>query len=125
MLPEEMDVTEFIESGKYEPDSCNGHLVGLIKIAPKVINPKADTLIIKGLRLWYQNKGIKIQSSDVPATSSYRYTCFASNKPWDVYSMTLKVDSIQVLFFRYNDNAQLEEGFSTEGWIINDCHQPR
>ena len=35
MIPEEIDVTEYVKSGEYKIDSCGGRIDKLIRVMPK------------------------------------------------------------------------------------------
>ena len=52
MLPEKVDVTNFIKSGEYFPDSCEGQLVKLIKSRPLTLDSSYENELQVKLNKW-------------------------------------------------------------------------
>ena len=63
MLPEIVNVTKYVESGEYIPDSCEGRIDKLIKVNPIVLNKSCEIELEKKLLNW-KNSSFKSFKND-------------------------------------------------------------
>ncbi len=118
MLPEIVDVTGFIESGKYFPDSCDGALIRLISTKPLILDDSYETELQAKLESWKSGKSATLEIPDIYKKTIYQYSYLLTSEPIDVYKTSL--DSENKLFIRLKDGKIFDE-FKEDGWVISKC----
>jgi hypothetical protein len=135
MLPETIDVTSYVESGQFRPDSCEGRLDRLIKQNPIVLNGSYETDLQDKLSKWKSeynswllkhNRDTIVFSIDGLANKSkYQYSYFVTDEPIDVYRTDLDIEingnKNFKLFIRLDKNGRIYSDYKEEGWVSNSC----
>jgi hypothetical protein len=124
MVPEEIDVTNFIESGDYLPDSCKGQLNRLTRIHNS--SYQIDTLRVKQMIVqWTIDNHIESTQDITYSSPKYKYTYFITTEPIDVYSISfrhyLPAPKDYRLYFRIDNTGKLISGLSTDSWVTTKC----
>ncbi len=135
MLPESIDVTEYIESGEFRPDSCEGRLDRLIKVNPLKLNSTHELQLQGKLRQWKTENNsrlitndsdtIKLEDIGLLSKTTYQYSYFITTKPVDVYRTDWIINTIEnkqfCLFIQFDENGNINSNYEDHGWVINSC----
>lgn len=135
MLPETIDVTSYVESGQFLPDSCEGRLDRLIKQKPLVLNDNYESILQDKLVRWtaeynrwllQHNRDTIIFTVDkLISKTKYQYSYFQIYEPIDVYmtDLGIKINGNKgfKLFIGLDTNGKICSDFKESGWIINSC----
>ena len=126
VVPESIDVTEYIESGKFVIDSCEGRIDKLTKINPLILNKKYEIELKNKLQIWKKNnlKSSKREKLDsIYKSTFYQYSYLISSEPIDVYKTKIKIETNleKEMFIRLNQNGKIYSGFSENSWVKNNC----
>lgn len=135
MLPETIDVTSYIESGQFRPDSCEGRLDRLIKQKPMVLSDNYENILQDKLSKWkdeynswllkYNRDTINFTVDKLVSKTKYQYTYFQTDKPIDVYRTDLGIEINGnrdfKLFIGLDQSGEIHSDFKDNGWIINSC----
>ena len=134
-LPETIDVTNYIESDQFRPDSCEGRLDRLIKKKPLPLNSSYENQLQDKLEKWkteYNNwltennrKIIDFNIPDLVHKTKYQYSYFQTHDPIDVYRTDLGIDingnKAFKLFICIDNDGKIYSDYKEDGWIINSC----
>jgi hypothetical protein len=135
MLPETIDVTSFVESGQFRPDSCEGRLDRLIKQKPLVLNDNYESILQDKLVRWKTeyNRWLEQHNRDtitftvdkLVSKTKYQYSYFRTDEPIDVFRTDLGIEingnKDFKLFIGLDKNGEICSDFKEDGWIINSC----
>lgn len=135
MLPETIDVTSYIESGLFRPDSCEGKLDRLINQKPLVLNDNYENILQGKLVKWKNeynswllkhNRGtINFTVDKLVSKTKYQYSYFITDEPIDVYRTDLGIEingnKDFKLFIGLDKNGKIYSDYKEDGWIINSC----
>jgi hypothetical protein len=135
MLPETIDVTNYIEDGQFRPDTCEGRLDRLIRLKPMVLDSNFESRLQDKLIKWeteYNNWLLKQNLDTINFTvdkladkTKYQYSYFQTDEPIDVYrtDLGIEINGIQnfKLFLGLDKNGELYSDYKEDGWIINSC----
>jgi hypothetical protein len=135
MLPEIIDVTSYIESGRYRPDSCEGRLDRLTKQKPRTLDETYETKLQDRLANWkseyngwllkYNRDTINFTIDNLVSKTKYQYSYFQTNEPIDVYRTDLGTEingNIDFkLFIGLDEDGKIFSEYKDGGWIINSC----
>ena len=130
MIPENVDVTEYIESGKFLIDSCEGRIEKLTKVNPIVLNKNYEIELRNKLQIWKKNysKSSKIEKLDsIYKSTFYLYSYFIIDEPIDVYKTKINIKGNKdiELFIRLNQKGKIDSDFSENNWVENNCEQKK
>jgi hypothetical protein len=124
MLPEEIDVTHFIESGDFLPDSCEGQFNRLIRThnaSYQIDTAKVKQMIVQ----WTIDYHIESTQNLTYSSPKYKYTYFIAKEPIDVYSISfrryLPTPDDRRLYFRTDNKGKLISELSSDGWVTTKC----
>ena len=137
MSGEQEDITEYIESGNFKPEYCEGRIDRLIKSTPKILSEKyEDTLQIK-LENWrneynkwltrYGKDTLNIEIKNLSSNTKYQYSYLVSyNLVYDVYrtdtDKEINGNKNFSFFIRIDQNGNfVDDQFKEDGWVINSC----
>lgn len=133
MVPESIDVTDYIISGEFKPDSCNGSIDKLIKTNPKSLDFSYENKLQNKFMTWVQNNGdssldyLKRGITDIYNKTTYQYSYFITYEPVDVYLTTITFNNTDLkdlnLFIRLNRKGQITSEYQESGWVTNSCDQ--
>ena len=126
MIPENVDVTEYIESGKFLIDSCEGRIEKLTKVNPIVLNKNYEIELRNKLQIWKKNysKSSKNEKLDsIYKSTFYLYSYFIIDEPIDVYKTKINIKGNKdiELFIRLNQKGKIDSDFSENNWVENNC----
>lgn len=124
MLPETVDVTEYVESGTFIPDSCEGRIDKLIKVKPRMLDKDYEARLEEKLRQSDSFKSIsKIKPDSLYKTTLYQYSYFVNYEPIDVYKTKIKAgpNTEKEIFIRLTQAGKIYSGFSENSWVLNKC----
>lgn len=135
ILQKNIDVTSYIRSGEFVPDSCEGRLDRLMKKKPMILDEsyedKLQAKLLKwriGYNKWLREKGedtISLTVDKIVDKTSYQYSYFMTNHPVDVYRTNLGIDLAGYkdfkLYIRAYQNGKIHADYYESGWIINNC----
>ena len=130
MIPENVDVTEYIESGKFLIDSCEGRIEKLTKVNPIVLNKNYEIELRNKLQIWKKNysKSSKNEKLDsIYKSTFYLYSYFIIDEPIDVYKTKINIKGNKdiELFIRLNQKGKIDSDFSENNWVENNCEQKK
>lgn len=127
MLPEIVNVTKYVESGEYIPDSCEGRIDKLIKVNPIVLNKSCEIELEKKLLNWKNSsfksfKNIKIDS--LYKKTIYQYSYIIDSEPIHVYKTNIRIqpNTEKSIFIRLNQNGEIYSDFSENSWVVDNCN---
>ena len=134
-VPEAIDVTEYIESGEFYPDSCDGRLDKLIKTHPRTLDQSYEVELQKKLNHWKNeyNNWLKENSRDtivfeinnIVSNTSYQYSYFITDDPIDVYRTDTEIELNEIkkfsFFIRIDKAGNIFSDYKEDGWIFNNC----
>ena len=134
-IPETIDVTEFIESGEYYPDSCEGRLNKLVKVRPRKLDQTYENELQKKMSQWRNeyNDWLKKNKRDtvffkvenLVGKTTYQYSSFMTNQPLDVYRTDTDIELNGIKNFRFFieiDNAgNIFSDYQDNGWVYDNC----
>lgn len=135
MMPETVDVTSYIESGEYFPDSCAGRLDRLIKHKPLLLDESYEIELQGKLAKWKKESNGNLLESNLDSIdftvqclfsrTRYQYSFILTAEPIDVYRTDLGI-SINGnkdfrLFIGLDKYGKIVTDYQDTGWIINNC----
>ncbi|TAE48946.1 MAG: hypothetical protein EAZ89_14695 [Bacteroidetes bacterium] len=135
MVPEIIDVSAYIESGQYMPDSCEGSLDRLIRRDPLVLTQQHESQLQEKLQAWkteynHQQLGmgkdtISVMITDLADKTRYQYSYFPIYEPTDVYRTDLRTErngqTVLYLFIKVENGGEMFSDYKERGWVINRC----
>lgn len=136
-LDEEISIDEFIESGEYIPEYCEGRIDRVIKKIPPVINPQLSDKLNLQLDKWAneeeyyrQKNGDSVVFShslvDIIKSTKYAYSYFLAEKPMHVFSTCITITNgnekeNKAIFIRVDDKGNIVGDYVTDGVVQNKC----
>lgn len=134
MLPEQIDVTNYIESGEFRPDSSEGKLERLIKVKPLALGNHYEKVLQEKFDKWKTdyNKLVRIKNIDtidfkiaeIHKSTTYQYSYFALHDPIDVYRTVTEIETKGNkhlnLFIQLDRNGTVLSDYKEDdSWIMN------
>lgn len=130
-----VDISELINSGKYELDSCNKRLNRIKRVEPKNMTEQDETMLQIKLKRWKinYNKWLLQNNRDTITfneeflfeRTSYQYTYFITEKPVDVYRLDsrLRINGIEniQLFIQVDEAGDFISDFSEVNFVDTPC----
>ena len=136
-LDEEIDIGEFIESGEYTPEYCEGRIDRVIKNNPPELKPQLSDKLNLLLSKWateeeyYRNKkgdSVSLSHSllDIIKNTKYAYSYFLAEKPMHVFSTCItithgNIKESEAIFIRVDDIGNIVGDYITDGVVQNKC----
>ena len=124
MIPEEIDVTEYVKSGEYKIDSCGGRIDKLIRVMPKKPYKNFDSFTFEKAKIFFTSlkKNETIEKVELLKKTKYIYTYFIAYKPIDVYETRILVDKKETkIYIRANEKGDFIDNYSETKWVTNEC----
>ncbi len=122
MIPEMVDVTEYIESGNFKPDSCEGRLDKLVKIKPILLDQSFEIKLQQKITKWKK----EINSiQNLYKKTIYQYSYIIDFEPVDVYRTELetKANIKKNFYIRINQKGEIISNYSDSNWVKNNCEK--
>ncbi len=135
MTPEPIDVTNYIESGEFLPDSCEGRLDRLIKVKPLTLDQSYEIELQNKLDKWkddYNNwlrknsrDTIAFHISDLYKKTTYQYSYMLMADPIDIYRTNTEIEingqNNFMFFIGVDKNGKIFSEYKEDGWVLNNC----
>lgn len=130
-----VDVTKYIESGEFLPDSCEGRIDRLIKVKPLILDRSYENVLLSKIDKWKNeyNKWLKnnkrdtidFKLSDLYKKTIYQYSYFINSDPIDVYKTKTDIEingnKDFCFFIRLDQNGKIFHDYKEDGWVLNSC----
>lgn len=137
MMPMPVDVSEFINSGDYEPDSCKRRLNHLKRTSPLVLDESYETMLKIKLKKWKDNYNVwlkkngydtlyfNIESLLLYKLTRYQYSYIITDRPVDVYrtDTPLSINGIENIrfYFQLDEKGEFVSDFSENNFLDTPC----
>jgi hypothetical protein len=135
MMPMLVDVSEYINSGDFIPDSCKHRLNRLKRTSPLVLDESHETLLQIKLKKWKanynhwlrQNKRdtVYFNLESLAKRTKYQYSYVITDKPVDVYrtDTPLSINGIENIHFyiQLDDKGEFVSDFSENNYQDTSC----
>ena len=126
MIPEMIDVSEYVQNGNFIPDSCEGRLDKLIKVKPIILNKSYETELQRKIDKWKKSSDVKINyTQNLFENTTYQYSYIIRTEPIDVYRTQLETDrnNQKNIYIRLNQKGQIVSDYSDVNWVQNNCEK--
>ncbi|MGX7666692.1 hypothetical protein [Flavobacterium pedocola] len=126
MVPEMIDVSEYVQNGNFIPDSCEGRLDKLIKVKPILLNKSYETVLQIKIDKWKKSSDVKIiNTQNLFENTTYQYSYILHTEPVDVYKTQLETDSNHQknIYVRLNQKGKIISDYSDVNWVQNNCEK--
>ncbi len=134
-MPMTVDVSEYINSGDFEPDSCKRRLNRLKRTLPKEMSAADEIMLQIKLKKWKNNYNqwlrknkrdtVVINVDLLNAITSYQYSYVITDKPVDVYrtNTSIKINGIEnlQLFIQVDDKGDFVSDYTENNYLDTSC----
>ncbi|GAA4343327.1 hypothetical protein GCM10023184_43600 [Flaviaesturariibacter amylovorans] len=128
MQGREVDVTSYIRSGAYRPDSCEGRLDRLVRTGIPRRDAGFNARLVQAYRS-FRHSGdpdlarLPEHTGNPGRLTEYWYTYVPDDAPVDVYRTVIDTGngSPLLLYIRLDEQHRLYGGYSLNHWVQNAC----
>lgn len=135
MMPMTVDVSEYINSGDFEPDSCKRRLNRLKRTSPKEMGVADEIMLQIKFKKWKNNYNqwlrknkrdtVVINVDLLHTITSYQYSYVITNKPVDVYrtNTSIKINGIEnlQLYIQVDDKGDFVSDYTENNYLDTSC----
>ncbi|RYZ00206.1 MAG: hypothetical protein EOO11_02370 [Chitinophagaceae bacterium] len=128
MMGEPVDVTGYIRSGAYRPDSCAGRLDRLVHTGIPRRDAGFNARLVAAYRSFRNGPdpaaaGLPLHAGNIGRRTQYLYTYFIAGDPIDVYRSGVDTGNGPPvpLYIRLDGKQELVAGYARSHWVQNAC----
>lgn len=137
MMPMPVDISDYINSGDFEPDSCKHRLNRIKRTSPRGLDQSYETMLQIKLKKWKDNYNLWLKKNkhdtiyfnpealSLFAISKYQYSYVITDKPVDVYrtDTPLRINDIDNIrfYFQLDENGEFVSDFSENNFLDTPC----
>ena len=135
MMPLPVDISEYINTGEFEPDSCKKRLNRIIRTSPLKLDESYEVMLQIKLKKWRDNYNhwlrknnydtIYFNLESLHKMTQYQYSYIITDSPVDVYRMDtpLQINGMNRMsfFIQLDNKGEFVSDFNENNFLDTSC----